>query len=289
MAKAFSDQLVRLRAAAGFKTAYQFYHGNGGRRHFPFTYVHYLRLERRGKLPRPQWMAGIMLALRLSPGAEECRKLFLAYLKDMLGTEEAGELILGPFLRTSAGAGKTAPGQASPGQAMRWMKAQHAVHLTPEQFKAVASDEAAYWCSEVLCNDSGAWSAEDIAQRLGLEAKAVRSGLVRLAKAGLARQVAGGRYRSRRPGKLYTFPGRLAGMKGHLKAVQRYWEKMHGRSGADFASRVELVRTDDGFMTGYWPALAEAMDAANLGAVDSAGERTGFFLVETRVRKLAPF
>ena len=51
--KDFSQQLIKARTAAGFNTAYKFYHRNGGRRHFKFTFVHYARIERGLSLPRP--------------------------------------------------------------------------------------------------------------------------------------------------------------------------------------------------------------------------------------------
>ena len=284
MAKLFSERLRRSRLEAGFKTAYQFYHRNGGRRHFQFTYVHYLRLENAGRLPRPEWMALLLSALRLSPGQASCRRLFLAYLKDLLGGDQAYALILEPLLCRHGGVAE-APGA----DALRWMKAEHAVHLTPAQFKAIAADEATYWCSEALCNDGGSWSAAELASALGFDAKAVQAGLARLQAAGLARRTAAGRYRSRRPGKLYTFPGRLQGMAPTLKTVQKYWERMRRRRGSDAFARVELVRAEAGFARRYATTLAEALDAANLGAVHAKGEDTGLYLIEAGIRKLLPF
>ena len=283
MAGEFSRILARSRREAGFKSAYQFYHGNGGRRHFPFTYVHYLRLENAGRLPRPQWMSLLLKALRLSPGAAGCRSLFLAYLRDLLGTAEARELILEPLLCRHPAASPPAGGEA-----IRWMKAQHAVHLSPKQFGALASSEAAYWCSEILCNDGGSWSAEELRQTLRLNLKDVRDGLSRLQAAGLARRTAAGRFRSRAAGKLYTFPGRLAGMGPLLKRVQRYWERMHRRRGGGLSSRVELVRAEAGFMRRYAENLAEMVEAANAGALHAKGEDSALYLIDASVRRLLP-
>lgn len=284
MAAEFSKVLARARREAGFKTAYQFYHGNGGRRHFPFTYVHYLRLENAGRLPRPAWMGRLVTALRLSPGAEGFRKFFLAYLRDLLGGAEAAELILEPLLCRHG-----SPAAAASASALRWMKAEHAAHLTPAQFKAAASSEAAYWCYEVLCNDEGAWTAENLAGRLKLAESAVRAGLARLKRAGLARAMSSGRFRGRQPGKLHTFPGRLEGLSSELARVQGYWDKMRRRRGADISARVELVRAEAGFMRRYAEDLSAAVEQANAGAVRSAGEDTGLYAVEARVRRLSPF
>lgn len=284
MAAGFSRALAAARRDAGFKTAYQFFHKNGGRRHFGFTYVHYLRLESSRALPRPEKVARLVTALRLAPGEDGARRLFLAFMEDLLRTPEAVELILAPLL-CRHGAAPPAPGA----EALRWMKSQHAVHLSPAQFAALASSEAAYWCSEVLCSDGGIWTPGQLAGALGLEARAVKAGLARLRAAGLARRTAAGRFRGPSPGKLYTFPGRLEGMGPLLARVKGYWERMRRRRGADVSERVELVRAEAGFMRRYAAGLAETLDAANAGAAHAKGEDTGIYLVEARVRKLLPF
>ena len=92
---AFSEALLSLRREAGFPSAYRFYHRNGGRRHFGFTYVHYLRLEKGAKAPRAEAFGAIIKALRLAPAAEGARLMFRAYLLDVLGSPEAYELIVG--------------------------------------------------------------------------------------------------------------------------------------------------------------------------------------------------
>lgn len=281
MAENFSGHLARARREAGFKTAYQFYHANGGRRHFPFTYVHYLRLENRGRLPRPEWMPRIVKALRLGPGAEGARKLFEAYLRDLLGAD-AFETVAAPLLCRHPGA----PAAATEG--LTWMKSEHAVHMTPEQFTAVASDAAAYWCSEVLLSDEQAWSEEALARHLGLEAKAVKKGLARLKAAGLVRPAGRSRWKSRYPGKFFTFPGRLEGMGEAFTRVQGYWEAMGAKVGREESARVELVRAESSFIRRYVHSLNEAVDAANLGAVRAKGEDTALYLVEARVKRILP-
>ncbi len=50
----FSQQLIKARSAAGFDTAYKFYHRNGGRKHFSFTFVQF-------QLDRPGWGASYRL------------------------------------------------------------------------------------------------------------------------------------------------------------------------------------------------------------------------------------
>lgn len=281
VAASFSRRLIELRRQAGFKTAYQFYHKNGGRRHFPFTYVHYLRIENAGRLPRPEWMGRIVLALRLAPDAREGRAFFLSYLEDQLGDKEACALILKPLLSAAV-----AP--VGPAGLPKWAKAEHTIHLTPRQFKALASDRAAYWCSEVLCNDCGAWNADAAASVAGVDRRAAEKALRLLVKLGLARRTRAGLFRARFPGKLYTFPGRLDDMAADLARVRHFWDELAARRGGWTFDRVELVRAEDSFMRGYAASLAATVDASAAGAEHAKGEDTALYAVEARVRRLLP-
>ncbi len=282
MALEFPAFLSRARREAGFRSAYQFFHTNGGRRHFRFTYVHYLRLENSGRLPRPEWMPRIVSALRLGPGADGARRFFEAYLRDLLGAE-GFETVAQPLLCRHPG-----PPLAAGAEGLRWMKSAQAVHMTPAQFHAIAADEAVYWCSEILLSDEAAWTAEALAQRLGLPLKGVRAALPRLAAAGLARQMSGGRWKSRHPGKFFTFPGRLEGMAPAFSRVQGFWEAMYRKVGREENARVELVRAESSFIKRYAQTFNETVDAANLGNVSVAGEDTALYLIEARVRRLLP-
>lgn len=279
--KDFSRQLIKARSAAGFDTAYKFYHRNGGRRHFKFTFVHYTRIERGLSLPRPEWLEGIFLGLRLLPTEAGARELLLSYLRSALGGGAAADYILNPLFGASGTAG-------NPAGPMDWMKAHNSVHLSPAEFSAMAASEAAYWCAEALCNDTGAWKPEELGKKLGLETKAVKTALESLKKAGLAVRTAGGSYKSRYPGKFFTYPGRLEGMGKALDAVKSYWEKA-GAKGRNFFERVELIRAEEGAVSNYRLQLAQVMDGANAYATHTGGDTSGFFLIETRLKKLRDF
>jgi len=280
----FSECLNRLRKEAGFSSAYQFYHRNGGRKNFPFTYVHYLRIEKGAALPKPQWIGIFLTALRLTPGEPGCRDIFLAYMKDLLQTEEAYNMILAPLLEQHR-EGKQPPGA----DALRWMKSEHAVHLQPEQFRLLACDPSVYWSSEILCNDHGSWNAAEIARILEEDPKKIQKALAKLEAAGLARETSGKRYKWRWTGKFYTFPGRLAGMEKALDAVRSYWDRMFRKKGKLVGDRIELVRAEESVIRNYCTHLSETLDLANTLATHSQGSQTGLFAIEARVRKLLPF
>lgn len=276
----FSENLKKARAAAGFNTAYKFYHSNGGRRHFGFTFVHYLRVEKGGSFPGPEGLERIFIALRLLPTQGEARELLVSYLRGYLG--KGADYILNPLLSLEA---QPAGGSAGP---MQWMKAHNSVHLDPAEFTAMAASPVSYWCMEALCNDSGAWSPKELAAKLGFEQKKTADALESLRKAGLAVKSGAGKYRCRHQGKFFTYPGRLEGMGPALDAVKKYWAEA-GKSAGDFFERVELVRAEDGAVSNYRLQLAQAMDGANAYATHAGSATSGFFLIETRIKKLRKF
>ncbi len=275
----FANLLIKARTAAGFDTAYKFYHRNGGRKHFAFTFVHYMRIEKGASVPKPEWLERIMLALRLLPTQAEARGLLTAYLRDFLGGGRTAEYVLAPLFSGQAA-------QASRPDAMTWMKAQASVHLTPEEFTAMAASETAYWCAEALCSDGGTWAPEELAKKLSLDPKAAAKALESLKKAGLMLKTAAGKYKCRHQGKFFTYPGRLEGMGAQLETINGYLEKA---GGPEFFERLELVRAEEGAMSNFRLQLAQAMDGANAYASHSAGQNTGFYLIKLRMRKVKAF
>lgn len=73
-----------------------------------------------------------------------------------------------------------------------------------------------------------------------------------------------------------------------LDAIKEYWAEA-GKTGKHFFERVQLIRADEGSVFNYRLQLAQAMDSANAYATHSAGETTGFFLIETNIRKIKKF
>lgn len=281
--KAFPSVLGEFRAAAGYSSAYKFYHNNGGRRHFPFTYAYYARFERGAALPRAPWLPSILTAMRIAIGEAEHKRLMRAYLVDLLGGEEIFTFVAGslesPVRTVSAPLGR---------ESLRWMKSHHSIHLSPEQFRLLSSDEAAYWCSEVLLNDSDNWEPAKLAEVLGFSPKDVEAALALLKSAGLVVAARGRGVRGRWSGKLYTFPGRLSGMGRDLSRIKEYWARMERRHGGVVSERVELIRAGAEGMRRYWRELGETVDAANAYGSHRRLSDSALFTVEARIRRLVP-
>jgi hypothetical protein len=97
----FSETLVRLRKEAGFHTSYAFYHRNGGRRTFPFTYAYYAKIERGQGLPRGEWLDLFLQLLRIRSREDSRRRLVVDYLRDLMGDEKAFDALVDPLLKSS--------------------------------------------------------------------------------------------------------------------------------------------------------------------------------------------
>lgn len=278
----FARTLSRIRREAGYPTAYAFYHKNGGRRVFPFTYVHYLRFERAVSLPRAEWMPVLFFSLRLPQHSSGVRELSLAYLRALLRTEEAAHAVLEPLLAAPKGP------EFAEASAARY-RARQTVHLTPRQFEAIAADPVTYWCSEFLLNEEGSLTVSELALLAGAPAAKVRASLRHLVAAKLVRASSKDRYKARSPGRLYSFPGRLPGMKPALERIAGYWDAKASEKGGTVAWRLDLVRTSPARVAAFAGRLLETVDsAADLG-VQTKGDDTGFYAVRAEIKKILSY
>ena len=254
---AFSDILTGLRRKAGYPTAYGFFHRNGGRAHFGCTYVHYLRLERGARAPQPDALRAMLQALRLPPSDHDARRLFRSYLLDKLDGAENFAFIVGALIAPERG----------PARRQR-SRAGAVLHLSQAQFTALTRDETTYWTSELLLNDRKSWTARQVAARLECPEAAAGAALETLKKARLVRATSTRRYRTRRPGCSYTFPGRTKGMGPLLRRVRGWWTDAARRRGGVLGDRVELVRASSTRMRRYLAALYRVVDEAGLASTD---------------------
>lgn len=278
----FSTELTRLRQESGFATPYAFYHKNGGRRVFPFTFAYYLKVERGESLPRAQWVPRLLSLLRIPPTQALHRAFALAYLADALG-EDAYDALLGPYLTPAPAAGPVVE------QMTKRLMSEQAVHLSIAQASGLAADEAAYWCFECLTNDRAGLLEEDIAGATGLPAPRVRAGLARLAALGLAKGAKGGRWRSPLAGRFYTFPRDYPALARDRERLRALHEGMAARRGADLFVGALLLRAEDGAMRRVAADVAAALESSGAWALDARGERSGLYKLEARVRRLTGF
>jgi len=285
MATPFARAFARLRRQAGFETAYQFYHKNGGRRAFGCSFQNYLRIENGSHLPAPKRLPELCMHLRLPLRGSDMRELVRAYLQVWSGSEDMAQWLIGPFEQAE----RAEPAQAPAAQALSRVVRDGARPLTLEQYKTVMSSAEAYWCFRVLTTDREGQTAEELSRILGREKARVRKGLEALCRCGIARKRRDGAFVSPYAGQFMVFPD-PALLPPRLKAAAlRYTAEMVRRKGSVVDVRHCGVRADALAIQGFLPHLREAMRGVNAYAVCEKTERSGFFLVESKVSKLFDF
>lgn len=278
----FSKTLVRLRIESGFTAPYAFYHRNGGRHVFPFTFAYYLKLERGDHLPRPEWLPILLSLLRIPPSDELYRRFVTDYLRDHFGTEENYQSLVGPLLATKHAQN---PSQ----QTTKRLLSEQAYHLTPAQYKAVVGDAATYWAFECLVNDRGSFGPTELAELTGLPKAALEAGLKKLVFHKLARRVSGGRCKSPLAGKFYMFPRLFPGIEAHRKKLARHIEEMVARRGSLTHESGVMIRAEAGAVHRSLAAMRDALEASTAYSVYEKAEGSGVYLLQIRARKALDF
>jgi len=278
----FCDSLARLRRESGFPTPYAFYHRNGGKRAFPFTFAYYLKIERGQSLPRPEWLPVLLTLLRIPPTERLYRRFVTDYLRDLFKTEEAYSSVIGPLLREEEG-------PAPKDQAAKRLLSEKAYHVTPEQFRALLHDPATYWSFECLVNDRGTLTPEQIAEATGQPLAKIHKGLERLAGKKLAKKTAKGRWTSPLNKLFYVFPRSYQGFEKDRAKLWTYEDAVSRERGAEVFNGGILMRAEEADMRRSAKTLSDAVETASSFSVEEEGEDTGLYLVQTRVRRLFPF
>lgn len=274
----FGPALARLRRDGGFPTSYAFYHRSGGRRVFPFTFQYYLKIESGRSVPRPDWVPVIISALRVPPSDADYRALVTDYLKDLCGSEEAYEALIGPL----AVAQTAAP--AAPALIRKLMYSQ-AYTLSVAQLEALAASETTFWTFEYLCNTDVALDAGTLAERLGYPEKAVAAALKGLAALKLVRKTNGGRYRGILVARRFLYPTDSPVTRRARERVRAHVAAMAGRAGGDVARSGLIFRSTEENVRAAAADVKARLEQAQAGSVYEATERTAIYFLDFRARR----
>jgi hypothetical protein len=274
--------LSRLRAEQGFPSAYSFYNSRGGRKVFGVAFANYLALEKGGSLPKGSRFKALFSALGLGPESPAVRELLLAYLGDLLGSEN----LLAGF--TDGLSADPAPSSWLLAEnAARQTIGQRSVQLTLRQYEALAADGRAYACHVLLANTRGGLTKKELAARTQLSAKDIDAALGKLRSAGLAK-VSGSGASSPLAGKYVVPPppsanSALAGCYARLQAHRRRWIEQHG---ACVETRYLVLRAAKAKFSQYFPHLADVVSMAAVYGDVTPGPDSQMFLVEGRVTRI---
>lgn len=266
----FSRSLTHLRESSGFKTAYAFYHSNGGRKVFPFTYAYYAKIERGESLPRPPWLAKILRLVRVSSPADRAR-VVSDYLRDISVEKESFDLLFAPFL--------TVENEPAERRAIRSLRARTARHLTPREVRLTSSSLTAADCYVVLINTQGPLDVERIAEITKQPVDQCASALKELARQKLIRAHSGKRYSGLSTGANHTLPKDPTSQ----ALVNGILAQMRERGNIRYQG-VDALRLDPAALEAVIAKLKEAFDLAGGLAQWHADDKAGapIYVLEAR-------
>ncbi|HCC48494.1 MAG TPA: hypothetical protein DEQ38_10340 [Elusimicrobia bacterium] len=278
----FSELLCKIRKDAGFPTAYRFYHDNGGAPVLKLSYRNYLLIEQGKVLPEAPRLGKLIVALRLTPRSDAASELAVAWLKTMAG-EETFENVFKPALAQL----KAQPAMSPMDKVAERALADKKFFLKPEHYQAIVATLETYLCFLATSNDTGAWTAADLAQRLSLEKAATAKALAVLAEAGLLKKAGKDRWKSPLAGALVEAPP-LHTLDNSLKKIAEYNAKLLATAQVTW-HRGGIVRMNEKDLRNLTPLMANNISAAKLYAVTGATDDSGIFFIEGKIIKLRKF
>lgn len=283
MATVFSKKLTQLRAEAGFKTAYAFFHENGGQQVLGLSYRKYLLLEQGKNLPALGRLTRLSYALRLVPQGPEANALAVAWLQTYAG-EEAYQEVLAPLVAPRA----EAKGMTPMHEAMKKNMAEKRYFLKPVQYRAILTSFETYLCHQALSNEDGAWKAEDLAKALQLDKAKTLAALKTLKEAKLVKEPRKGFFKSPLAGLQIDAP-QFNILSADFKARNEEYHKRLMESGRNEWFAACLLRADGEVFKGYLPFMSLNMQAAGSYAISRKTPDSALFMVESRIVRLRDF
>lgn len=279
----FSRMLVQLRTAAGFPTAYRFYHDSGGKGVLKMSYRAYLMVEQGKNLPVPDRLGTFIWALRLVAKSAEANAFVAAWLQTTMGPENFKEL-LEPLLGTRPDGAGLSPMQ----NALKKNIISHTYYLTVEQIKVIHDSNDNYLCFLAISNDTEVWKIKAFASCLKLPEAAVERSFKALAKVKLVKEIRKGFYKSPLAGSYKTYPN-LDTLPRELRDKIRDCDSKLAATGQVVYPRNLIVRADERDFCNFFPMMDVNLDAAGTYNVDKRTEHSALFMVEGKVTKLRDF
>lgn len=275
----FNRSFIKLRTNCGFKTAYNFYHSNGGRRAFPFTYSHFLKIERGLRLPRAPELALMMKFLRGQIPASERGTLVLDYLRDLSGSGSVYDDLFATLIAPKASA-----------HALNKLQRRLRINISLAQLRAIVSSVEATGCFFLFSSVPDALPVERIARMLGSSAEECAAALKLLRKHGLIRARGKGCYASPFAGRVEMLP--------HFQKAEILHEQLRenlgrlaGKSGDNFHRYAAMFRLNPQMLTAVIGAFGEAFDVGTglSQSMTPLEPEEAIYKVEVSVRRLVAF
>lgn len=278
MITVFSEHLVNTRKAAGFPTAYRFFHDNGGKQALRFSYRQYLLFEQGESLPTAEMLGRISLALKLIPKSPPAGKLTMAWLRTMAG-DDAYSFVIEPFLSVKEDPAGVSPLHKVIGGLIKKQP------ITVEQAVTILSSKEHYKVFIVFENDAGPWLRDSLAASSSLKPALVDKVLSDFSKVGLLKKQRNGSYLSSHGDAILEFP-RAEIMPPGLNDRMRAYQADLVAAGDMTWRRMKLLRADAVELPAFYPVLSLSISSASAYEVTEKTRHSAMFAVEAKVVKL---
>lgn len=280
MVNTFPESLVKLRKAAGFATAYRFFHDNGGQHVLKITYRKYLLWEQGRVLPPLEAVTRLAPALKLMPKSGALGGLVAAWLRSMAG-EETYASLLAPVVAVKEDTAALSPMQAAMGHALGGRKYPVTVAQAAASLESFDHHKAFLFVTK----DGSAWTAERLAASAGIAKKAAAAVCRDFLDAGILKKEKPGAFVCPMANLLLEFPRAELLPPGYIKRIGDFQRRLMDE-GRNIWLRCGFIRADRDALTGYLPII----DAGVLTAhAYEAGEGGALFAVQGRVVKVSDF
>jgi len=283
MGTIFSETLVKLRKEAGFKTAYSFFHDNGGKGVLKASYRMYLLIEQGKRLPPFKNLGTYIFALRLSSKSHAAMELTAAWLKTTHGEEDFAQLIE-PFFKIPQEQSISSPLH----KATKMLLAQKKFYISPEQLKVIVTDRTTSLCWTALFHDTGTWTPKALAAEIGLSPAVAEKNMRMLALVKLLKRMKDGTYKCPLAGAMVEYPHANNMDPDIRKKFQTIYDEMIS-SGEPIVIRGGVLRASLPEFSNCFPLLAMNVSIAKAYAITKKQKYSALFAVECKVTKIRDF
>lgn len=280
MATPFSESLVKLRKAAGFPTAYRFFHDSGGQHVLKITYRKYLLWEQGRVLPPIEAVTRLAPALKLMPKSGALGGLVASWLKAMAGPDVYSSL-LEPVVAVKEDTAGLSPLQAAMGHALKGRKSPVTVAQAAASLESFDHHKAFLFVTK----DGSSWTAERLAASAGIPKKAAAAVCRDFLAAGILKKEKEGVFACPMANLLLEFPRPELLPPGYPKRVSEYQRRLLDE-GRVIWLRCGFIRADREALTGFLPIIDNGVLTAHAYEAPEGG---ALFAVEGRLVKVSEF
>ncbi|MFC1521196.1 hypothetical protein ACFL6Y_02180 [Elusimicrobiota bacterium] len=281
----FSRVFVRLRKEAGFETAYQFFHKNGGAKVFDCSFQNYLKLEDGDHLPKPERLQLLCTLLRAPLTPANLKALALSYLETWFKSADLAKWIMACLREETADKTMLDPGS----QALKKVAYDNPVHINIVQHDAILKTQATYWCFQILAASKDPVSSEEISKMVKMPKKEINAAMQILCKHGIAKRVKDDKYQSPIADKVIQFPPKDARSQSLKETATQYNAALSKKQGKLIDGFRYSVRADLDSLTGFIHHLQSAARSLTAYSVDEKKDRSAFVIAEAKLTKLFDF